>query len=73
MALLRCFTYDTVRGSYSLYIVSCSSFVSGFSNRARAAQPEDAAVVVRGGGGPPRGGAPDGGEPATDALSALST
>lgn len=29
-------------------------------------------MVVRGGGGPPRGGAPDGGDPATDTLSAVS-
>lgn len=61
-----------VRIVYILYLVPVSC-QGTFSNRARAAQPEDAAVVVRGGGGPPRGGAPDGGEPATDALSALST
>lgn len=62
-----------VRIVYIQYLVP-DSCQGTFSNRARVAQPEDAAVVVRGGGGgPPRGGAPDGGDPATDALSAFST
>lgn len=71
-ALLRCVSYDTVRDLNRVSRFHCPVSVQGsLWNKLHSAQPEDAVVVRGGGGGPPRGGAPDGGDPATDTLSTV--